>query len=923
MSCDCVPVRGISLTLLLISIFSVLGIADDNMPTKVTSVEGITEYALDNGLRVLIFQDRSQPKVTVNCTIFVGSRHEGYGEAGMAHLLEHMLFKGTELHPDIPKQLKDRGAEYNGTTWLDRTNYFETLPASDENLEFAIRLEADRLVNSKIRNEDLQSEFSVVRSEFERGENSPVRVLQQRMASVCYQWHNYGKSTIGNRSDIERVPIDSLRAFYRKYYRPDNAMLTVAGNFDEDKTLKWIAKYFGAIAKPSVPLPKTYTIEPPQDGDRITTVRRVGDSQYVGAMYHVPAGSDPTFPAIELLSIIMTDEPSGRLYKSMVETKLAAGVGGGALALHDPGSITFLAQVPKDKSLEEARQAMIQTLEGLAEAPITEEEVDRARRQVLNQREMMAAKTQSLAIELSDWASQGDWRLYFLHRDGIEKTSASEVQQAANRYLVRNNRTLGLFEPIASAERIEVPDRPNINQMLSGYEGREAAAEGEAFDPSPKNIQSRMIKGKLATGIPFAFLPKKTRGSTVNVSINLRFGDESSLNGKMAAVEMLGSLMVRGTSSMSLQQLNDRLDQLKANIGAGSQQQELILSIETKRENLLEVLEVVREILREPTLDEKEFELLKEQSIAQLENQSQEPQVLAYLSVARILNPYERGDVRYVATIDEELEDLRNLSLEDVKQIHQKFLSGSEGEIAVVGDFDPEEVKAGLSNMLTGWTSKIPYQRVPVAPLSDVKIALQSIETPDKANSVYYASQQYALRDDHPKFAALLMGNYILGASALSSRLGDRVRQKEGLSYSVASSLRANAIDEYAELNIRAIANPSNRDALVQAIGEEIQKIVNDGISEAELQDATQGYLQSQQLNRSRDGLLARVLSNNLFAGRDMQYYQKLESQIAALSVDDVNEAIKEYINPEFLVIATAGDFANNTPVKPAKGGSE
>jgi zinc protease len=200
---------------------------------------------------------------------------------------------------------------------------------------------------------------------------------------------------------------------------------------------------------------------------------------------------------------------------------------------------------------------------------------------------------------------------------------------------------------------------------------------------------------------------------------------------------------------------------------------------------------------------------------------------------------------------------------------------------------------------------------------------MQSIETPDKANSVYYASQQYALRDDHPKFAALLMGNYILGASALSSRLGDRVRQKEGLSYSVASSLRANAIDEYAELNIRAIANPSNRDALVQAIGEEIQKIVNDGISEAELQDATQGYLQSQQLNRSRDGLLARVLSNNLFAGRDMQYYQKLESQIAALSVDDVNEAIKEYINPEFLVIATAGDFANNTPVKPAKGGSE
>ncbi len=834
----------------------------------------------------------------------------------MAHLLEHMLFKGTELHPDIPKQLKDRGAEYNGTTWLDRTNYFETLPASDENLEFAIRLEADRLVNSKIRNEDLQSEFSVVRSEFERGENSPVRVLQQRMAAACYQWHNYGKSTIGNRSDIERVPIDSLRSFYRRYYRPDNAMLIVAGNFDEAKALEWIAKYFGAIESPATPLPKTYTVEPPQDGDRLTTVRRVGDTQFVGAMYHVPAGSDPMFPAVELLSIIMTDEPSGRLYKALVETKLATGVGGGALALHDPGAISFLAQVPKDKSLTDARDAMIRTLEGLAESPITEEEVERARRQVLNQREMMAAKTQSLAIELSDWASQGDWRLYFLHRDGIEKTTAEQVQRVAMRFLVRNNRTVGLFEPVPAAQRIEIPDRPDIEQLLSGYEGREAASEGEVFDPSPQNVQSRTLKGTLPSGIPYALLPKKTRGSTVNVAINLRFGDESSLHGKMSAVDMLASLMMRGTKNRTLQELNDRLDELKANVGAVSQQQVLNVAFETKRETLMDVLGVVEEILRQPAFDPKEFELLKEQTIAQLENQSQEPQTLAYLAVARALNPYERGDVRYVATIEEELEDLRQMTLEDVQEIHEKFLSGSEGEISIVGDFDPDAVVAKLSVMLKGWTSKIPYQRVPNVPLSDVKVPLQSIETPDKANSVYYACQQYALRDDHPKYAALMMGNYILGAGALSSRLGDRVRQKEGLSYSVSSSLRANAIDESAELTIQAIANPSNRDALVQAIDEEIRRLVDEGVTEKELQDSVQGYLQSQQLNRSRDSVLARILANNLFAGRDMLYYQKLESEIATLTVEDVNEAISEYISPDYFVIATAGDFAKPTPVK-------
>jgi zinc protease len=184
--------------------------------TKVATVEGITEYRLANGLKLLLLPDDSKPTVTVNITYLVGSRHEGYGEAGMAHLLEHMLFKGTPTHPNIPAVMKERGAQFNGTTWFDRTNYYETLPATDENLEFALKLEADRMVNSHVSGADLASEMTVVRNEFERGENSPQRVLMQRMMSAAFEWHNYGKSTIGNRADIERVPIDNLKDFYRR-----------------------------------------------------------------------------------------------------------------------------------------------------------------------------------------------------------------------------------------------------------------------------------------------------------------------------------------------------------------------------------------------------------------------------------------------------------------------------------------------------------------------------------------------------------------------------------------------------------------------------------------------------------------------------------------------------------------------------------
>ena len=274
-------------------------------PRKVASVEGITEYHLENGLRVLLFPDPTRPKVTVNLTVLVGSRHEGYGETGMAHLLEHMVFKGTPTHPDIPGAMKERGAQFNGSTWVDRTNYYETLPASDQNLEFAIKLEADRMINSPIKAEDLATEFSVVRNEFEAGENSPERVLSQRMTAVAYEWHNYGKSTIGNRSDIERVPVDNLREFYKRFYQPDNAVLVVAGKFDETKALEYITKYFGAIPKPARKLPATYTEEPPQDGERMVTLRRVGDVGLVGLLYHVPAASHAEFPAVEILGQIL------------------------------------------------------------------------------------------------------------------------------------------------------------------------------------------------------------------------------------------------------------------------------------------------------------------------------------------------------------------------------------------------------------------------------------------------------------------------------------------------------------------------------------------------------------------------------------------------------------------------------------------
>src|SRR5260370_28479931 len=338
---------------------------------KITAVEGITEYALPNGFRVLLFPDSSKPNVTVNMTYLVGSSLEGYGETGMAHLLEHMLFLQTKTRKDVKQELKDHGAEMNGSASWDSTNYFETLNATDENLKFALELEAERMVNSKIEKALLDKEMTVVRNEFEMRENSPEGMLIQRALETAYTWHNYGKLPIGNRSDIENVPIHKLAAFYQKYYNPDNALLPIAGKFDEAKTLAHVAALFDPIPRPTRTLEQTYTVEPTHDAERSITLRRVGDSQGLMVVYHVPAGSHPDDAALNALAGVLGDSPSGRLYKALVDNKKAVGASMGVEDLHDPSVMMASVKLKTDQSLDEARQILLKIVEGLPAEPPT------------------------------------------------------------------------------------------------------------------------------------------------------------------------------------------------------------------------------------------------------------------------------------------------------------------------------------------------------------------------------------------------------------------------------------------------------------------------------------------------------------------------------------------------------------------------
>jgi zinc protease len=892
-------------TLASLALFSGLFTAQTlSAQTKITSVEGITEYRLDNGLQVLLFPDNSAPTVTVNVTYMVGSRHEGYGETGMAHLLEHMLFKGTtSKHTAIMGELSARGARFNGSTGQDRTNYFETVSATDDNVKWALDMESDRMVNSRVSRQDLDSEMTVVRNEFESGENSAGRILEERVFSTAFLWHGYGRSPIGSRSDIEKVPIEKLQAFYRNYYQPDNAMLVVTGKFDQDKTLDWIKDTFGAIAKPTRKLYPTYTEEPTQDGERQVVLRRVGEEQLVMMAYHIPAGSHPDAAALEVLAGIMGEQPSGRLYKSLVETKKAVAAGAEQDQLHDPSLFVFDARMRKDMSLDDAEKIMVSAIDGLVKEPPSKDEVDRARARLLKNIELALNNSSAIGLQLSEWGSMGDWRLLFQFRDRIEKVTPEDIARVSKLYLKPSNRTTGLFIPEAAPDRSEVPATPDVVASLKDYKGKAAVEDGEAFDPSPANIEARTRRITLPGGLKLVLLPKKTRGGTVTAVLNLHFGDEKSLFGKGAAQQMAGAMLMRGTKKHNRQQIQDELDRLKAQVavtGGGA-------SISTVRATFPDSLRLAAEILKEPSFPDADFDQIRQADLARIESSRTDPQAMATNLINRHLAPYPLGDPRAVLTPDESIAEMKKVTLDDAKKFYADFYGASNAELAVVGDFDAAEVEKLATELFDKWKSPQPYKAV-TRTWAKIDTVNQSIEAPDKANAYVVMISPLAINQDDPDYPALVLANLLTGGDE-KSRLWMRVREKEGLSYGVSSSFQAGAEEKYGSFAAAAIYAPQNREKVEAAFKDEFTKVTRDGFTAEEIETAKKALLTSQTLSRSQDRSLATNLANQARYGWTMERTEKIEKKVASLTAAEVNAAAKKWMDPALFSIVKAGDF--------------
>jgi zinc protease len=523
-------------------------------------------------------------------------------------------------------------------------------------------------------------------------------------------------------------------------------------------------------------------------------------------------------------------------------------------------------------------------------------------------------------IRLSESIASGDWRLLFLERDRIKAVTLADVQHVAETYFKQSNRTLGQFVPTEKPDRAVMPDPVDVAKLVADYHGSEAVAAGEAFDPSPANIDEHSLRADLPNGMQVTLLAKQTRGHTVAGVILLNTGTLEALAGRRIIPSVTATMLQRGTANLNRKEIADRREELKATISVAGGFDHVTVSFQTKRDKLPELLDLIADILRRPTFPEAELEQIKTERLASIDEQRHDPQSVAVNELNRHDDPYPAGDIRHSMTFDEELAVIKGIQVTDLKAYYDEFYGADHAQMALVGDFDPAAIEPQLSKLFGDWKAAGPYAHVPF-PYHPSPAAEEQLETPDKANAFYIAELPIPLKGDDADFVPLILADHILGDGGLKSRIADRLRQKDGISYGAGSRLSESDYDANSSLTLYAIYAPQNLGKLKTDITEVLAAFLKDGATEKELAEAKSGLLQGWAISRTQDPSLAGLLAAHLKLGRTMAFTADREAKVKAVTLDQINGVIRKYLDVDHLVQIYAGDFAHSG--KTAAAGSD
>ncbi|MES2706805.1 MAG: pitrilysin family protein [Verrucomicrobiota bacterium] len=885
--------------------------------TKVWSVQDITEYRLDsNGLTVLLLPEHSAPAVTFMVTYRIGSRDESYGTTGATHLLEHLMFKGTARHnkeagTGFDQLLERTGAETNATTWLDRTNYFETTGPKD--LPLVVELEADRMRNLRLREEDRRPEMTVVRNEFERGENTPANALETEIWATAYLAHPYHHNTIGWRSDFEKVPIGKLRAFYDTYYWPDNATVSVIGDFQPEQALALIREKYGAIPKCPHEIPQVYTEEPKQTGPRRLIMRRPGELGVVSIAHKSPPARHADYPAVTVLCDILTNGRNSRYHQALTDKNLTTEVTAMSGFNRDPSLLQISAELTPDTKPEDVEKRLLDEIKSVQDKGVTGTEVASAIARLTAATAFARDGCFAMAEGLNECIAVGDWTMYFSLDDNVRKVTADDVRRVAGTYLLPDQSTTGWFIPKEGGEGQEADGK----EKSASKEGDSGQAAAGAEKPAGAGPHARPVPPQEVPESPAVAVakiaPRIVRTRTAGLDLLVcptGVKDVVTITGGIPAFDprervltgFLAGMLERGTAGHDASQLAAILDEVGATIEFAAAEGTLDFSARCLKKDLPLVIGLLAEELRTPAFPPDEIEKLRVQLLAEAELNRADTDLQARVAFSQAAFPADHPNRKLLP--DEAIEALKKVSQKDLIIFHKEWIGPAAAVMAIVGDADAAFCQAEVGKAFQGWTGGRQHAAVAAAPaLADG--AVKTVNIPGKESVSVIIGQPSGLRFTDPDALPLSLATAALG-SGFTSRLISTVRDTEGLTYGIGA---ASGQDTWTDGSwvIRTTFAPQLLAQGLASTDREVKLWYESGLTQREFAYRQSAMTGAYRVSLATTGGLAETIVKTVRRGLPLTWLDDYADSITALKLEEVNAALKRHIHPERLVTVRSG----------------
>ncbi len=865
---------------------------------------------LGNGTTVIMSPDPSQPEVALSVVYGVGAKDEGPHEIGMAHMLEHMLFAGSEIFPRPRDEIVGVGGETNAVTGSDSTRYITQLPAGNNHLHLALRIEADRMAGEALLTaQDLEIEKSVVRNEFDRHTGHAHGTLQRSIYGSAFQLHGYGRSVSGPRSAVAEIEPHTLRQFYRRYYRPDNATVIVTGSIDLDSTKRSIQETIAQVPPSREPALRGSVREPQQQGEREIVVRRPVASPVMGVLHHGLAATDPDYPALLALRSILTRAQRSRLHRALVNPGLATRIASASPSTADPGAFYIVVDVAPGTAPQTVQEILKRELEELATGsrPITDDEAQRFRETATEEPDASALRT---ASRLSAYVAAGDWRLAVAIPKASATVETTAINRVAQAVLKPSNRTIGVLLPTEAPDftpwSAQAPSSDWIEPYLPGPSTPTPESPVvERFEFTIDNIERNVERSTPPTGPRLLTLVTPGWGSRVYANLILSIDDRDSNGSLGAAWSLAPELVTKSRGKDDALPLVDELARTQTELDISHGAGLLGISLATTPEHLAASLQRVIEVLREMHFSADDLEAARGSYLAAQQGRATEP---SHVAIDRAFRSLSRGTrplgLSQQIPTGEQTRGLAELSVDELEALYRRTLIARGAVLTVVGDFDPSSLRGAID---------VDWGPSPPGPIVDSEAPLDTMprdileHIPGHDLGMVLLGQHVTMNDEQPDFPAIRAAMRILGGSA-GSRLSRRLREQEGYSYESGASFNRVGPSGWGPLMIYATTSPENTIASLAAMREETARLVDGGVTAQELEGAKQALALAQTRLFSRPKAVCAMLSRAALRGRTLEYEQELSRQLQALTVAQVNDAIQRHIRPESMMSVIAAD---------------